>query len=89
MLNYHVGMIKSFKDLSLREFFTSGNYKNLPSGVSIKKLSLLLSHIDAAEEINDLKAVHPQINSDGTYEVRLNSKYKAVFKPVKRTEKQK
>ena len=80
----HVNMIKSFAHKGLRAFFEDG----LKKGVQTKhagKLSDILDHLDAANEIKDMgypgSGLHPlQPKSESRWAVSISGNWRITFK---------
>lgn len=75
-------MIKSFKNKNLEKFFNDGNEEGL-NDVDKKRLRLILSQLDAADELKDCKI--PSFNfqkadNNGTYSISVGNGKKLVFK---------
>lgn len=75
-------MIKSFKNKKLEKFYINGDEECI-EGVDKKRLRLILTQLDAADEIRDCKipSFHfTKVKNDGTYSISIDNNKKLVFR---------
>lgn len=75
-------MIKSFKNKELEKFYINGDEKGI-EGVDKKRLRLVLTQLDAADELRDCKipSFHfTKVKNDGTYSISIDNRKKLIFK---------
>ena len=75
-------MIKSFKNKFLEKFDTDGKEEGLEN-VDTKRLRLILSQLDAADELRDCKIQSfkfTRIKKNGIYSIYIEEGKKLVFK---------
>ena len=77
-------MIKSFKNKRLEEFYNNGHSEDLQE-IDSDRLRLILSQLDAAEEIKDCKIPSfnfKKIKKNGFYSISVGNGKKLVFRLV-------
>ena len=77
-------MIKSFKNKKLEEFYNNGSSEDLHE-VDSDRLRLILSQLDAAEEIKDCKIPSfnfKRVKKGGLYSISVGNGKKLLFKLV-------
>lgn len=75
-------MIKSFKNKNLEKFYFDGD-DNAIENVDSKRLRLILSQLDAAEELKDCKIPSfnfKRVKKNGFYSISLGNGKKLVFR---------
>ena len=75
-------MIKSFKNKNLEKFYFDGD-DNAIEYVDSKRLRLILSQLDAAEELKDCKIPSfnfKRVKKNGVYSISLGNGKKLVFR---------
>lgn len=75
-------MIKSFKNKNLEKFYIEGNSDGI-QGVDKNRLRLILSQLDAADELKDCKIPSfnfTRIKRNGTYSISVGNGKKLVFR---------
>ena len=75
-------MIKSFKNKYLEKFYFDGD-DNAIENVDSKRLRLILSQLDAAEELKDCKIPSfnfKRVKKNGVYSISLGNGKKLVFR---------
>lgn len=75
-------MIKSFKNKNLETFYFDGD-DNAIENVDSKRLRLILSQLDAAEELKDCKIPSfnfKRVKKNGVYSISLGNGKKLVFR---------
>lgn len=75
-------MIKSFKNKNLEKFYFDGD-DNAIENVDSKRLRLILSQLDAAEELKDCKIPSfnfKRVKKHGVYSISLGNGKKLVFR---------
>ncbi|UDQ97961.1 type II toxin-antitoxin system RelE/ParE family toxin [Lentisphaerota bacterium WC36G] len=77
-------MIKSFKHKGLKNFFEHGKIKGIQAKHS-KKLKIILSYLDAAEEIEDLRIPALKLHllepkHESIYAVTVSGNWRITFK---------
>lgn len=75
-------MIKSFKNKNLEKFYFDGD-DNAIENVDSRRLRLILSQLDAAEELKDCKIPSfnfKRVKKNGFYSISLGNGKKLVFR---------